>query len=46
MVILPDAPINLADNTAVTNAAVIGLTWTEGLTDGGTPIIDYTISYD
>jgi hypothetical protein len=46
MVVLPDAPLNLADDTAVTSASVIGLTWTEGVTDGGTSIIDYAISYD
>lgn len=46
MVILPDAPTNLADNEAVTTASVIGLTWNEGLSDGGTPILDYAISYD
>jgi hypothetical protein len=41
IVFLPDAPINLANNAAVTSANSIGLTWQSGLSNGGKPIIDY-----
>jgi hypothetical protein len=43
---VPDKPILLADNVDVTTAYVIGLTWQDGISSGGTPIIDYRVSYD
>lgn len=43
---VPDAPINLADNVQVTTAYVIGFTWSDGDSYGGTPIIDHRIWYD
>jgi len=46
VVFVPDAPINLSDNTAITSSSVIGFTWSPGSSDGGTAIIDYTITYD
>jgi uncharacterized membrane-anchored protein YitT (DUF2179 family) len=46
MIVLPDAPTLLAVNTTVTTATSIGITWSDGSSNGGTPIIDYTISYD
>lgn len=33
-------------NTTVTSASVIGFSWSNGLSTGGSPIIDYRISYD
>lgn len=42
----PDAPLSLANNPAITNAARVGITWTAGLSNGGTPIIDYTVLWD
>ena len=42
---LPDSPINLANNAAVTTAGVVGLNWDDGAYDGGSPIIDYTIYF-
>jgi hypothetical protein len=42
----PDAPTLLANNPAVTTAIAIGLTWSNGAATGGTPVIDYRISYD
>jgi hypothetical protein len=39
----PDEPLNLANNLEVTWASVIGLTWDEGIANGGTPVIDYTV---
>ena len=46
IVLVPDAPINLADNSVVTTQSVIGLTWSNGPSAGGSSIIDYRISYD
>jgi hypothetical protein len=43
---VPDAPIGLEDNILVTTASVIGFTWKDGLSRGGSPIIDYRITYD
>ena len=42
----PAAPVSLANNPLVTSASVIGLTWSAGATTGGTPVIDYRISWD
>ena len=42
---ISDAPINLSNNVAVTAAGVVGLTWSNGASSGGSPIIDYSISY-
>lgn len=39
----PDAPINFADNAAVTHKTQIGLTWADGAENGGSDIIDYRI---
>lgn len=38
---VPDSPLSLQDNVAVTNAYQIGLTWSAGLYDGASPVIDY-----
>lgn len=46
VVFVPDAPINLADNKAVTTKAVIGFTWSPAPNDGGQAVLDYTITYD
>lgn len=46
IVLVPDAPINLADNIAVTSRSVIEFTWSTGASNGGTTILDYTILYD
>lgn len=35
IVTVPDAPINLAGNPALTTATAIGITWTEGAFNGG-----------
>lgn len=42
---VPDAPLSVANNPSVTSATRIGLTWTEGFSTGGTPVLDYTINY-
>lgn len=43
---MPSAPVSLVFNSAVTTASVIGLTWNNGISTGGSVIIDYRISYD
>jgi hypothetical protein len=42
---LPDAPFNLQNLVAVTDADSIGLSWFPGPSNGGTPVIDYRITY-
>ena len=42
----PAAPVSLANNPLVTTASVIGLTWSAGAYNGGTPVIDYRINWD
>ena len=46
IVFLPEAPLNLANNAAITSAKQIGLTWSEGISDGGKDVEDYRIWYD
>lgn len=41
----PDAPTDLANEAVTTSATVIALTWTEGAENGGSPVIDYRVSY-
>ena len=43
---IPDAPVSLLNNAAVTTHLVIGFTWSSGASNGGSPVIDYRISYD
>jgi hypothetical protein len=42
---VPDAPINLLNKAEITAAGVIGISWSDGAYDGGSPVIDYKISY-
>jgi len=37
------APQNLANNPAVTNSGIIGITWSAPASNGGKPVIDYCI---
>lgn len=46
IVLVPDAPLQFKDNPLVTSETVVGLTWTDGVSNGGKPIEDYTVSYD
>lgn len=41
----PDPPVALVNNVATTSATETALSWSTGASDGGTPIIDYRISY-
>jgi hypothetical protein len=40
----PDAPYNLAENTALRDPTSIGLTWNEGAANGGNPVTEYRIN--
>jgi titin len=42
---LPDAPLNLLNEPGITTGSQIGLMWSKGLYDGGSPEIDYEVSY-
>lgn len=41
----PAVPVSLANDPGVTSGTQIGLTWTAPPTDGGTPVIDYKLTY-
>jgi len=41
----PDAPVSLANVPTQTTATQIGLNWSDGTYNGGSPIIDYEVSY-
>ena len=42
----PDPPLNIAYNSALCSATQIAVIWTQGLANGGTPVIDYRVWYD
>jgi hypothetical protein len=41
IVTIPDAPVNLVEDVEQTTATQIGIDWSEGPTNGGSPVIDY-----
>jgi hypothetical protein len=41
---VPDAPINLAENTAARTSTTNGITWSDGTNNGGLAILDYRIN--
>lgn len=43
---VPDAPVSLVDEVLVTSDVQIGFSWQDGASDGGAPVIDYTVYYD
>ena len=43
--LVPDAPLNLQNLPDITTATRIGLSWTPGVSDGGSPVLDYQIFY-
>lgn len=43
---VPDAPITLANDAATTTDTLIKFTWSDGASNGGTSVIDYTVYYD
>lgn len=42
---VPDPPVSITNNADITNAVQIGLTWSPGSSSGGSPVIDFRISY-
>lgn len=42
---VPDAPLTLSNVPSITSGYQIGLTWTEGAYNGGSPVLDYRVSY-
>jgi hypothetical protein len=42
---IPDRPTDLQNNAAVTTAYQSGLVWTPGSFNGGSPVLDYKVSY-
>jgi hypothetical protein len=46
LLVVPDAPVNLKNNAAVTDSTKIGITWSNGSSTGGAPILDYEVVYE
>jgi hypothetical protein len=42
---IPDAPLNLENVASLTDFDTIGLTWDEGVENGGNKVIDYRVWY-
>lgn len=42
----PDAPVSIMETESERSITSITFSWSDGLSDGGAPIIDYRISYD
>jgi hypothetical protein len=43
---VPDAPTQLTRNNQLTSRSVLSLTWSNGVSDGGSEIIDYKVQFD
>ena len=43
---MPDAPINFQNDASETSATKIRITWQEGVSNGGSQVIDYWLYYD
>lgn len=43
--LVPEIPLALTNDT-VTNKDLVGITWSDGLNAGGTPVIDFRVSWD
>lgn len=41
----PDPPQSLANNLGTSSSTEIGLTWYQGISDGGSPVLDYRVWY-
>jgi hypothetical protein len=44
IITVPDAPISLLEDTSQRTISDLGITWSDGASDGGSPIIDYRVS--
>ena len=45
-VVEPDSPVDLQRDNGATTISSVGFTWSDGASDGGSPVIDYRVSYD
>lgn len=43
---VPDSPTGLTNDATTTNDLTIRFTWTAGASDGGTPLVSYSVYYD
>lgn len=41
---MPDSPVNVAEDISVRTSTTDGITWANGVNNGGMPIIDYRIN--
>jgi hypothetical protein len=44
--LVPDAPINIFNDPVITSDIRIRFTWTEGLSNGGIDVYDFSVYYD
>lgn len=44
--LVPDAPVNLANDPLTTEDTLIRFTWDEATNNGGTSVIDYDVYHD
>jgi hypothetical protein len=42
---IPDYPVSLAEVAAARSVSTLGLSWSAGTNNGGSPVIDYRITY-
>jgi hypothetical protein len=43
---IPDAPVGLENDAAITTSSVIKIKWSAGTSDGGSQVLDYSVVYD
>ncbi len=43
---VPDAPVSLLNDPTTTTDTIIKITWSDGASDGGSSVLDYTVMYD
>lgn len=46
IVTVPDAPVSVQNNPAVTTVNKVGIVWESGYSSGGLELLDYRISWD
>jgi hypothetical protein len=46
IVTVPDAPVAIQNNMAVTTVNKVGIMWSPGYSEGGLPVEDYRVSWD
>lgn len=44
IITVPDKPINLSEDSLLRTLTDLGITWTEGASNGGSVVIDYRVS--